>query len=108
MDSRRRTLSIAPPSAAAAPGAHRWYQSYLLKDRDATLDLVRRAVAAGEQVLDRPPIADHATLFLRGGFSMPGARYTTLTLPTPPCGGTPNPQASGGGEELGEKLSHPS
>ena len=33
--------------AAAAPGAHRWYQSYLLKDRDATLDLVRRAVAAG-------------------------------------------------------------
>ena len=31
--------------AAAAPAAHRWYQSYLLKDRDATFDLVRRAVA---------------------------------------------------------------
>ena len=33
--------------AAAAPAAHRWYQSYLLKDRAATLDLVRRAVAVG-------------------------------------------------------------
>ena len=31
--------------AAAAPATHRWYQSYLLKDRAATLDLVRRAVA---------------------------------------------------------------
>ena len=54
----------------------------------------RRAVAAGEQVLDRPPIADHATLFLRGGFSMPGARYTTLTLPTPQwlSGAQPRPE----------------
>ena len=33
--------------AAAAPAAHRWYQAYLLKDRDATLELVRRAVVAG-------------------------------------------------------------
>ena len=33
--------------AAAAPATHRWYQSYLLKDRAATLDLVRRAVAVG-------------------------------------------------------------
>ena len=33
--------------AAAAPGAHRWFQNALLKDRAATLDLVRRAVAAG-------------------------------------------------------------
>lgn len=33
--------------AAAAPNCNRWYQSYILKDRDLTLRLVKRAVASG-------------------------------------------------------------
>lgn len=33
--------------AQAAPKANKWYQSYILKDRDLTLRLVRRAVKAG-------------------------------------------------------------
>lgn len=33
--------------AAAAPGTNKWYQAYILKDRDLTLRLVKRAVAAG-------------------------------------------------------------
>jgi isopentenyl diphosphate isomerase/L-lactate dehydrogenase-like FMN-dependent dehydrogenase len=33
--------------AAAAPNTNKWYQSYILKDRDMTLRLVRRAVRAG-------------------------------------------------------------
>ena len=35
--------------AAAAPNATKFYQAYILKDRDLTLRLVRRAVAAGYQ-----------------------------------------------------------
>ena len=35
--------------AAAAPDAHRWFQAYLLKERGATSDLVRRAVRAGSR-----------------------------------------------------------
>ena len=63
--------------AAAAPGAHRWYQSYLLKDRDATLDLVRRAVAAG-----------YRGVFLtvdsvRFGFREVDARNNFCALPPP-------------------------
>jgi isopentenyl diphosphate isomerase/L-lactate dehydrogenase-like FMN-dependent dehydrogenase len=63
--------------AAAAPGAHRWYQSYLLKDRDATLDLVRRAVAAG-----------YRGIFLtvdsvRFGFREVDARNNFCALPPP-------------------------
>ena len=34
--------------AAAAPGGYRWFQLYVYKDRDVTLDLVRRAERAGE------------------------------------------------------------
>ena len=63
--------------AAAAPAAHRWYQSYLLKDRDATLDLVRRAVAAG-----------YRGVFLtvdsvRFGFREVDARNNFCALPPP-------------------------
>lgn len=46
--SQHATVSIEDV-AAAAPKAHRWYQAYLLKDRAATRDLVRRAVAAGSR-----------------------------------------------------------
>ena len=35
--------------ASAARGAQWWYSTYLLKDRDTTIDLVRRAVAAGSR-----------------------------------------------------------
>ena len=63
--------------AAAAPDAHRWYQSYLLKDRAATLDLVRRAVAAG-----------YRGIFLtvdsvRFGFREVDARNNFCALPPP-------------------------
>jgi isopentenyl diphosphate isomerase/L-lactate dehydrogenase-like FMN-dependent dehydrogenase len=63
--------------AAAAPGAHRWFQSYLLKDRAATLDLVRRAVAAG-----------YRGVFLtvdsvRFGFREVDARNNFCALPPP-------------------------
>jgi len=33
--------------AAAAPNANKWYQAYILKDRELTLRLVQRAVKAG-------------------------------------------------------------
>ena len=33
--------------ADAAPTTHKWYQSYILKDRDLTLRLIERAAAAG-------------------------------------------------------------
>ncbi len=63
--------------AAAAPAAHRWFQSYLLKDRDATLDLVRRAVDAG-----------YRGVFLtvdsvRFGFREVDARNNFCALPPP-------------------------
>ena len=63
--------------AAAAPAAHRWFQSYLLKDRAATLDLVRRAVAAG-----------YRGVFLtvdsvRFGFREVDARNNFCALPPP-------------------------
>lgn len=35
--------------AEGAPGTNRWYQSYILKNRDMTLRLVKRAVKAGYQ-----------------------------------------------------------
>ena len=63
--------------AAAAPDAHRWYQAYLLKDRNATLDLVRRAVATG-----------YRGIFLtvdsvRFGFREVDARNNFCALPPP-------------------------
>ena len=63
--------------AAAAPGAHRWYQSYLLKDRDATLDLVRRAVAAGYQGVFLTVDS------VRFGFREVDARNNFCALPPP-------------------------
>lgn len=35
--------------AIAAPDTNKWYQTYILKDRELTLDLVRRAVKVGYQ-----------------------------------------------------------
>jgi isopentenyl diphosphate isomerase/L-lactate dehydrogenase-like FMN-dependent dehydrogenase len=47
------TIATATPEevAAAAPGAPRWFQVYVLKDRGATRDLVARAAAAGYSAL---------------------------------------------------------
>ena len=44
--SQHATCSIEEV-AAAAPNANRWFQAYILRDRDLTLQLVRRAEAAG-------------------------------------------------------------
>ena len=65
--------------AAAAPDAHRWYQSYLLKDRAATLDLVRRAVAAWALRCSQ--------LFLRGRSAQPSGAPPIHTMAVLGSGG---------------------
>lgn len=37
--------------AAAGPGGYRWFQLYVYKDREVTLDLVKRAERAGYKAL---------------------------------------------------------
>lgn len=48
--STRSTLTLEEV-AAAAPGAPRWFQVYVLRDRDLTGELARRAAAAGYSAL---------------------------------------------------------
>jgi 4-hydroxymandelate oxidase len=45
------TLSTTPVEEVAAAGAPRWFQVYVHKDRDLTLDLVDRAKRAGYEAL---------------------------------------------------------
>lgn len=47
--SQHATRSIEQVAQATQGGTHLWYQSYILKDRDMTLRLVRRAADAGYQ-----------------------------------------------------------
>src|SRR3954470_14763007 len=67
--------------AAAAPGARRWFQLYLWRDRDASAALVERALAAGYEALVLTvdtPVAGPRLRDVRNGFSIPPA----LTLRT--------------------------
>jgi L-lactate dehydrogenase (cytochrome) len=67
--------------AAAAPGARRWFQLYLWRDRDASAALVARARAAGYEALVLTvdtPVAGPRLRDVRNGFSIPPA----LTLRT--------------------------
>jgi L-lactate dehydrogenase (cytochrome) len=67
--------------AQAAPGARRWFQLYLWRDRDASRELVRRASAAGYEALVLTvdtPVAGPRLRDVRNGFTIPPA----LTLRT--------------------------
>lgn len=67
--------------AAAAPDAERWFQLYLRKDRDASLELVGRAAAAGYGTLlvtVDTPVGGARNRDLRNGMTLP----PTLTLKT--------------------------
>ena len=67
--------------AEAAPGARRWFQLYLWRDREASRALVQRARAAGYEALVLTvdtPVAGPRLRDVRNGFSIPPA----LTLRT--------------------------
>ncbi len=60
--------------AAAAPDGLRWFQLYVYKDRKVTLDLVRRAEAAGYRALAvtvDTPILGRREADIRNGFALP-------------------------------------
>jgi L-lactate dehydrogenase (cytochrome) len=62
--------------AAAAPGARRWFQLYLWKDRAASAALVERARAAGYEALVLTvdtPVAGPRLRDVRNGFTIPPA-----------------------------------
>jgi L-lactate dehydrogenase (cytochrome) len=67
--------------AEAAPGARRWFQLYLWRDREASAALVERARSAGYEALVLTvdtPVAGPRLRDVRNGFSIPPA----LTLRT--------------------------
>ena len=67
--------------ASAAPGARKWFQLYLWKDREASAALVERARAAGYEALVLTvdtPVAGPRLRDVRNGFTIPPA----LTLRT--------------------------
>src|SRR3712207_5148396 len=67
--------------AAAAPGARRWFQLYLWRDREASAAMVQRAAAAGYEALVLTvdtPVAGPRLRDVRNGLSIPPA----LTLRT--------------------------
>ncbi len=67
--------------AAAAPGARRWFQLYLWRDREASAALVARAAAAGYEALVLTvdtPVAGRRLRDVRNGLTIPPA----LTLRT--------------------------
>jgi L-lactate dehydrogenase (cytochrome) len=62
--------------AAAAPGARRWFQLYLWRDRAASKDLVERARLAGYEALVLTvdtPVAGPRLRDVRNGFTIPPA-----------------------------------
>jgi L-lactate dehydrogenase (cytochrome) len=62
--------------AAAAPGARRWFQLYLWRDREASAALVERARAAGYEALVLTvdtPVAGPRLRDVRNGFTIPPA-----------------------------------
>ena len=62
--------------ASAAPGARRWFQLYLWRDREASAALVERARAAGYEALVLTvdtPVAGPRLRDVRNGFTIPPA-----------------------------------
>lgn len=77
------TLGTTSPEdvAAAAPDTEKWFQLYLWNDRDAGIDLVRRAQAAGFKALVLTvdtPVAGARLRDVHNGFTIP----PTLSLRT--------------------------
>jgi len=71
--STRSTLSLEDV-AAAAPDAPRWFQVYLLRDRDLTGELARRAAASGYLALvltGDTPVLGRKERDARNGFTIP-------------------------------------
>lgn len=61
--------------AEAAPGGLRWFQLYVYKDRDVTLQLIRRAEAAGYKALAvtvDTPVLGRREADIRNSFALPG------------------------------------
>lgn len=62
--------------ASAAPGGARWFQIYVMRDREATLDLVREAKATGCTAIvltaDMPVLARRLR-DVRSGFTLPAS-----------------------------------
>ena len=78
------TMGTTSPEdlAAAAPGAQKWFQLYLWRDRDASRALIERARAAGFTALlltVDTPVAGARLRDVRNGFSIPPA-LTAKTL----------------------------
>ncbi|MBT0993847.1 alpha-hydroxy-acid oxidizing protein [Cellulomonas sp. DKR-3] len=69
--------------AAAAPGARKWFQLYVWKDRSAGEDLMARAKAAGYEALQLTvdvPVAGARLRDTRNGFSIPPALSVKTVL----------------------------
>ncbi len=78
------TLGTTSPEAlaAAVPGADLWFQLYIWNDRDAVLELVRRAKASGFRVLVLTvdtPVAGARLRDVHNGFTIPPT-LSTRTL----------------------------
>lgn len=61
--------------ANAAPGGYRWFQLYVYKDREVTLDLIRRAERAGYKafaVTVDTPILGRREADIKNKFALPG------------------------------------
>ncbi len=79
------TLGTTSPEdvAAAAPGTDRWFQLYLWNDREAGVELVRRARAAGFTALVLTvdtPVAGARLRDVRNGFAIPPRLSVRTTL----------------------------
>lgn len=78
--------------AAAAPGAPRWFQLYIRKDRSITEDLVQRAVAAGYTALVVTvdlPVFGRRWKDERNKFTLPeGLIMANFDAPTPSVDGS--------------------
>lgn len=77
------TLGTSSPEdvAEAAPGTNRWFQLYLMKDRDASEEMLRRAQASGYSAVILTvdaPIAGARLRDVRNGLTIP----PSLTLQT--------------------------
>lgn len=69
--------------AAAAPGARKWFQLYVWKDRSAGEDLMARAKSAGFEALQLTvdvPVAGARLRDVRNGFSIPPALSVKTVL----------------------------
>ncbi|WP_406690814.1 alpha-hydroxy acid oxidase [Saccharopolyspora sp. ID03-671] len=68
------TVSIEDVAAVGGAGADRWFQVYVMRDRDLTTELVHRAKAAGYSALVvtvDTPVTGQRRRDVRNGFSVP-------------------------------------